>query len=150
MATESLPLSPTAFAEAIQELPLSSVYSKVAELRNSIAHLHRSNAELRLFLTESQDPEEEKKELEGYIVENERVVTSMNERIGLLRTELERRGQPSLEDVLEGAQNKDRDMNGESQGPGSGGAGAPATDGANGANGGAGGQGNSGEDGVYL
>lgn len=145
MATESLPLSPAAFAEAIQELPLSSVYSKVAELRNSIAHLHRSNAELRLFLTESQDPEEEKKELEGYIVENERVVTSMNERIVLLRTELERRGQPSLEDVLEGAQDQDRDMNGESQRTD-----APAADGTNGANGGAGGQGNSGEDGVYL
>lgn len=147
MATENLPIHPTAFAEAIQELPLSSVYAKVAELRNSIAHLHRSNAELRLFLIESQDPEDEKKEIEGYITDNEGVVTSIQERIGLLRTELERRGQPSLEEVLDG-QEKDKDSNG--RGDGSLGH-APAT---NGTNGSAGGQqdstGRDGEEGVYL
>lgn len=148
MATENLPINPAAFAEAIQELPLSSVYAKVAELRNSIAHLHRSNAELRLFLTESQDPEDEKKEIEGYITENEGVVTSIHERIGLLRTELERRGQPSLEEVL-GDREKDQDRNGDGNGSlGS----APAT---NGTNGSVGGQqdsttGQDGEEGVYL
>lgn len=97
MTTETPSINLAAFAEAITELPLSAVYSKVSELRNSIAHLHRSNAELRLFLEESQDTEEEKKELEGYILENEGVVASMNERVSLLKTELENRGQPWVE-----------------------------------------------------
>ncbi|KAJ5811829.1 hypothetical protein N7474_008130 [Penicillium riverlandense] len=97
MATESLPISPSAFASAIQELPLSALYAKVSELRNSIAHLHRSNAELRTFLAESQDPEDEKKELEGYVAENEDVVASMNVRIALLKVEVERRGQLWIE-----------------------------------------------------
>ncbi|KAJ5610777.1 hypothetical protein N7510_007496 [Penicillium lagena] len=91
------PSPPSAFASAIQELPLSAVYAKVSELRNSIAHLHRSNAELRTFLAESQDPEEEKKELEGYVAENEDVIASMNVRIALLKTEVERRGQSWVE-----------------------------------------------------
>ncbi|KAJ5151841.1 hypothetical protein N7492_010136 [Penicillium capsulatum] len=148
MTTENFPINPTAFAEAIQELPLSSIYAKVAELRNSIAHLHRSNAELRLFLTESQDPEDEKKEIEGYITENEGVITSIHERIGLLRTELERRGQPSLEEVL-GDQNTDQNQDGGSDGL------SGAAPGTNGTNGSAAGQRDSstaqdGEEGVYL
>ncbi|KAJ5637380.1 hypothetical protein N7490_007259 [Penicillium lividum] len=97
MSTESHAIDPTDFAEAIADLPLSAVYSKVSEIRNSIAHLHRSNDELRLFLAESKDSEEDKKELEGYIMENEGVVTSMTERISLLRVEVERRGQTWLE-----------------------------------------------------
>jgi hypothetical protein len=97
MSTESLPISPEAFAEAIKELPLAVLYSKVSELTNSIAHLHRSNAELRLFLEESNDSEEDKKEIEGYITENEGVAVSMNERILLLKTEVENRGQPWIE-----------------------------------------------------
>ncbi|KAJ5827710.1 hypothetical protein N7447_004473 [Penicillium robsamsonii] len=97
MSTESLPITPGAFAEAIKELPLAVLYSKVSELTNSIAHLHRSNAELRAFLAESNDPEEDKKELEGYVAENEGVAVSMNERISLLKTEVENRGQPWIE-----------------------------------------------------
>ncbi|KAJ5490524.1 hypothetical protein N7453_011349 [Penicillium expansum] len=95
MSTESLPITPGAFAEAIKELPMAVLYSKVSELTNSIAHLHRSNAELRAFLTESNDSEEDKKELEGYVAENEGVAVSMNERILLLKTE----GQEALTDV---------------------------------------------------
>ncbi|KAJ5286144.1 hypothetical protein N7524_001450 [Penicillium chrysogenum] len=97
MSTESLPITPGAFAEAIKELPIAVLYSKVSELTNSIAHLHRSNAELRAFLAESNDSEEDKKELEGYITENEGVAVSMNERILLLKTEVENRGQPWIE-----------------------------------------------------
>lgn len=97
MSTESLPITPGAFAEAIKELPMAVLYSKVSELTNSIAHLHRSNAELRAFLTESNDSEEDKKELEGYVAENEGVAVSMNERILLLKTEVENRGQPWIE-----------------------------------------------------
>ncbi|CAG8885808.1 unnamed protein product [Penicillium egyptiacum] len=97
MSTESLPITTGAFAEAIKELPMAVLYSKVSELTNSIAHLHRSNAELRAFLTESNDSEEDKKELEGYITENEGVAVSMNERILLVKTEVENRGQPWIE-----------------------------------------------------
>ncbi|CAI7592157.1 unnamed protein product [Penicillium viridicatum] len=92
MSTEALPITPGAFAEAIKELSIAVLYSKVSELTNSIAHLHRSNAELQ-----SNDSEEEKKELEGYIAENEGVAVSMNERITLLKTEVENRGQPWIE-----------------------------------------------------
>jgi len=110
MSVETHAINPEAFAEAIADLPLSAVYSKVSELRNSIAHLHRSNEELRLFLTESKDSEAEKKELEGYVLENEGVVTSMNERISLLKVEVERRGQTWIEEKAE-----EKDLSGEAQ-----------------------------------
>ncbi|KAJ5334372.1 hypothetical protein MYU51_016677 [Penicillium brevicompactum] len=97
MSTEALPITPGAFAEAIQELPLAVLYSKVSELTNSIAHLHRSNAELRAYLAETNDSEEDKKEIEQYVTENEDVAVSMNERIALLKTEVENRGQPWIE-----------------------------------------------------
>ncbi|KAJ5281885.1 hypothetical protein N7478_007257 [Penicillium angulare] len=113
MTTTAPSIDPTAFAEAITELPLSAVYSKISELRNSIAHLYRSNSELRLFLEESQDTEEEKKELEGYILENEGVVTSINVRVSLLKTELEKWGQPWVEG--EEREDGDGDRNAETQ-----------------------------------
>ena len=97
MSSESLPIHPAAFAEAIKELPLSAVHSKLLELRNSIAHLHRSNAEMHLFLAESEETEEEKKELQSYVEENEGVVVSMSVRVELLKTELENRGKPWVE-----------------------------------------------------
>ncbi|KAJ6103145.1 hypothetical protein N7486_005572 [Penicillium sp. IBT 16267x] len=110
MSVVTRAINPDAFAEAIADLPLGAVYSKVSELRNSIAHLRRSNDELRLFLAESQDSEEEKKELEGYVLENEGVITSMNERISLLKVEVERRGQTWIEEKGE-----EKDLNGEAQ-----------------------------------
>lgn len=110
MSVQTQAINPENFAEAIADLPLSAVYSKVSELRNSITHLHRSNEELRLFLAESKDSEEEKKELEGYVLENEGVVTSMNERISLLKVEVERRGQTWIEEKGE-----EKDSNGEVQ-----------------------------------
>ncbi|GKZ36132.1 hypothetical protein AbraIFM66950_007039 [Aspergillus brasiliensis] len=97
MSAESLPISPAAFAEAIKELPLPVLYAKVSEIRNSMAHLHRSNQELRTFINESCDTDTEKQELEGYIKENEDVAVSMLERIELLKTEVENRGQRWIE-----------------------------------------------------
>ncbi|PYH49887.1 uncharacterized protein BP01DRAFT_8709 [Aspergillus saccharolyticus JOP 1030-1] len=97
MSDESLPISPSAFAEAIKELPLPVLYAKVSEIRNSIAHLHRSNAELETFIKESCDSESEKRELESYIMENKDVVTAMTERVELLKTEVENRGQQWIE-----------------------------------------------------
>ncbi|KAL4888399.1 hypothetical protein BDV59DRAFT_138947 [Aspergillus ambiguus] len=98
MSGESAPISLDAFAEAIQELPLSVVHAKASELRNSIAHLRRSNAELQAFVAESCDTDDEKRELEGYISENEGVIGSMNDRIMLLKAEVERRGQVWIEE----------------------------------------------------
>ncbi|PWY81802.1 hypothetical protein BO70DRAFT_362232 [Aspergillus heteromorphus CBS 117.55] len=97
MSGESLPIAPAAFAEAIKELTLPVLYAKVSEIRNSIAHLHRSNLELRTFVNESCETESDKRELEGYIVENEGVLVSMTERIALLKAEVEARGQQWIE-----------------------------------------------------
>lgn len=98
MSAESIPIMPSAFAEAIKELPLSTVYAKASELRNSISHLRRSNDELWSFISDACDAEEDRRELEGYIVENEGVITSMTERIQLLKTEVENRGQIWIEE----------------------------------------------------
>ncbi|KAF9248944.1 hypothetical protein DTO013E5_8099 [Penicillium roqueforti] len=96
MSTQSLPITPGAFAEAIKELPLAVLYSKVSEITNSIAHLKRSNAEIRAYIAESNDSEEDKKDLECHATENEAVMVSMNERIMLLKTEVENRWGPSV------------------------------------------------------
>jgi len=141
MASEIRAISPAAFAEAIKELPLSAVHSKVLELRNSIAHLHRSNAELRLFMAESAETED-LKELEGYVAENEGVIASMGARVELLKTELENRGQPwiEVEEVKAGE-------NGESE---EGSTEAPVTNGTEGETRGSNGNTQQEEDGVYL
>ncbi|KAI9928538.1 hypothetical protein ASPWEDRAFT_104655 [Aspergillus wentii DTO 134E9] len=122
MSEESNPIPPSLFAEAIKELPLSTIYAKVSELRNSIAHLHRSNDELRTFVTESCDTEDDKRELEGYITENEGVITSMRERITLLKAEVEGRGQQWIEVEDSNNNNNSTDTNassGENQTPSS-------------------------------
>ncbi|KAF9887461.1 hypothetical protein FE257_010178 [Aspergillus nanangensis] len=98
MSEEALPITLGAFGEAIKELPLAVVYAKASELRNSISHLRRSNAELRSFVTESCDSDSERRELETYISENEDVVTSMTDRIMLLKAEVEGRGQLWIEE----------------------------------------------------
>lgn len=97
MSRESIPISASIFADAIKELPLSAVYAKVSELRNSIVHLHRSNNELRSFITESCESEDDRREIETYVSENEGVVSSMEERIVLLKAEVENRGQLWIE-----------------------------------------------------
>ncbi|RJE24751.1 hypothetical protein PHISCL_02896 [Aspergillus sclerotialis] len=97
MSGESLPITTSGFAEAIKELPISAVYSKVSELRNSILHLHRSNDELRSFINDSCESEDDKRELESYIAENASVIASMETRIMLLRAEVENRGQLWIE-----------------------------------------------------
>lgn len=98
MSDESQPITLAAFAEAIKALPLSAVYAKALELHNSMGHLHRSNAELRMYIDESGTGQEvENRELGDYIVENEGVIDAMTERIALLKAEVERRGQQWLD-----------------------------------------------------
>lgn len=97
MTDQQDPITASIFADAIKELPLSAIYIKVSELRNSIAHLHRSNDEMKAFITESCENDEDKRELETYISENEGVHVSMLERIALLKAEVEGRGQQWIE-----------------------------------------------------
>ncbi|KAK2852140.1 hypothetical protein FQN49_005330 [Arthroderma sp. PD_2] len=90
MSAESRPIDPAAFAEAIQDLPLSSVFAKIAELENSTAHLEQSNVELRKFIQETPGGD---KDCEEAVVENEGVIERMRERVHLVKLELERRGE---------------------------------------------------------
>ncbi|GAB1311090.1 Secondary alcohol dehydrogenase [Madurella fahalii] len=110
MSAESQPITPAAFAAALKDLPLSSLHLKVLELRNSIAHLDYSNEQLRPYAegtatataTASQ-PEPAPGAQEGQaaqpdqdcieaIQENEQVIERMQERIRLVRVEVEERG----------------------------------------------------------
>ncbi|EFQ96716.1 hypothetical protein MGYG_08641 [Nannizzia gypsea CBS 118893] len=90
MSAESRPIDPRAFAAALKDLPLSSIYAKIAELENSTAHLERSNGELRTFIEQSNGGD---KDCEDAITENEEVIRRMRERASLVKLELERRGE---------------------------------------------------------
>ncbi|TGJ83201.1 hypothetical protein E0Z10_g5557 [Xylaria hypoxylon] len=102
MASETQPISSARFAEALQDLPSSSLALKVLELRNSIAHLDYSNAELKPFAdgtTPTLDQRGDTGEVgrpdqdcKDAIAENEAVIARMQERIELIRAEVEGRG----------------------------------------------------------
>lgn len=86
MATSTDHITPERFATAIADLPFSNLYTKAAELRNSIAHLKSSNEQMMPFADEGdQDCKEA-------MFENLTVIGRMNERIALLKGEVERRG----------------------------------------------------------
>ncbi|GAP82631.1 putative secondary alcohol dehydrogenase protein [Rosellinia necatrix] len=102
MSSETQPISPARFAEALKDLPASSLALKVLELRNSIAHLDYSNEELKPFAegtvptvdqhgnrSEAGQPDQDCKDA---IAENEAVIVRMQERIELIRAEVEGRG----------------------------------------------------------
>ena len=91
MSTESQPISPTAFAEAITELPLESLHAEAAKLSNDINKLIESNAALEAEKAVEND--EGVKFLDEVIAENEGVIRSKEERIELLKLEVEKRGQ---------------------------------------------------------
>ncbi|KAF7912584.1 uncharacterized protein EAF01_001605 [Botrytis porri] len=95
MSADALPISPAAFAEALKDLPMSTLHLKAAELRNSIAHLDYSNEELKPF-AEGRAPEcvdgKPDEDCIDAIRENEIVIARMETRISLLRTEIEARG----------------------------------------------------------
>lgn len=98
MSSEAIPITPARFAEAIKELPASSLALKVLELRNSIAHLDYSNEELKPFaegrvptLGSSSDNVPDQDCIDA-ITENEAVIARMQERIELIKVEVESRG----------------------------------------------------------
>lgn len=94
MSAESLPITAAAFSAALKDLTIPSLYAKVSELHNSIAHLEQSNIELRQFLEGEPDGD---KDCEEAIVENDEVVKRMLERIDLVKAEVEARGQQWIE-----------------------------------------------------
>lgn len=96
MSAESLPITPSAFAAALPALSLASLHLKTLELRNALAHLAYSNAQLQPFangtagetaLNPQPDPD-----CADAIRENEVVMARMRERILLVRAEVEARG----------------------------------------------------------
>ncbi|KAI2005321.1 hypothetical protein LOY97_000243 [Ophidiomyces ophidiicola] len=94
MSAESLPISPVAFAAAIKDLTIPSLYAKVSELRNSITHLERSIVALKEYVESLSDGDEV---CEDAITENETVIQRMLERIDLVKAEVETRGQQWIE-----------------------------------------------------
>ncbi|KAI9734142.1 MAG: hypothetical protein M1818_006653 [Claussenomyces sp. TS43310] len=106
MSETSLPISPARFAAALRDLPIANLHLKAAELRNSIAHLDYSNEQLKPFAfpnSHSAPSEDGVTTTEGdpdcvdAIRENEIVIGRMQERIALLRAEVERRGASWIE-----------------------------------------------------
>jgi hypothetical protein len=99
MSSEALPINPARFAEAVKDLPLETLHLKGAEIRNSLAHLDYSNEQLKPFADGTDPscngtPDEDCKDA---IRENEIVIGRMQERIALLRAEVEGRGSSWLE-----------------------------------------------------
>ena len=86
MSSGATLITPERFAEAIKELPLANLHVKAAEIRNSIAHLVSSNQQLQPFVNEG-DPD-----CIDAIQENLVVLQRMEERILLLKGEVEGRG----------------------------------------------------------
>ncbi|KAL2017544.1 hypothetical protein VTK56DRAFT_1978 [Thermocarpiscus australiensis] len=107
MSAESQPITPARFAAALKDLPLSSLHLKLLELRNSIAHLDYSNEQLRPYaegtataLSPPSPSHQQHQQQQGQpdqdcidaIRENEEVIARMQERIRLVRDEVEARG----------------------------------------------------------
>lgn len=91
MSSDTLPISTAAFAAALEALPLSTLHLKAAELRNSLAHLEYSNAQMEPFAHPPPGQEPDIDCVEG-IEENIVVMGRMRERLALLRQEAEKRG----------------------------------------------------------
>lgn len=110
--TTTTPITPHQFAEAIKELPLANLHFKAAEIRNAISHLQSSNQQLKQY---ADDGDTDCKEA---IEENVVVVRRMEERILLLKEEVEGRGfrwgEDEQERRTEGA-NGNGDVGGEAQ-----------------------------------
>jgi len=82
----TLPISAADFALAISDLPLDTLHAKAAEIENSMRHLRSSNAQMLPFADNGDQ------DCKDAVFENLQVIGRMNERIDLLRAEVERRG----------------------------------------------------------
>ena len=86
MSSTTAPIPPHRFAEALTALPLSNLHFKAVELRNSITHLELSNHQLQVF-AEGGD-----QDCIDAIRENQEVIRRMEDRIEMLKAEVEGRG----------------------------------------------------------
>ena len=86
MSAEARPISAEAFALAIQELPIGSLYAKASELQNSLHHLRRSNEQLKPFADDGDE------DCATAIRENDQVMERFEQRVQLLKEEVEARG----------------------------------------------------------
>ncbi|POS73166.1 hypothetical protein DHEL01_v208443 [Diaporthe helianthi] len=91
------PITPARFAAALKDLSPASLHLKVLEIRNSLAHLAHSNAQLRPFAEGAVaaiggSPGEPDADCAEAIRENEAVIERMRARIELVRAEVEGRG----------------------------------------------------------
>lgn len=90
MSAESIPITPARFAAALTDLPISSLYAKHAELTNNVLHLESSNKQLEDFACENDD-----RDCYEALLENRQVIKNFNERMDLIRKEVEEvRGLP--------------------------------------------------------
>ncbi|KAG9687320.1 hypothetical protein KCU95_g9797, partial [Aureobasidium melanogenum] len=108
MSHEALPIDRARFAEALESLPLDALHSKVAELRNNMNHLRYSNEQMVPFADEGDQ------DCKDAMYENLVVISRMNERIDLLRAEVEKRGMRWSEAEVEDRQVSERMVNGDS------------------------------------
>ncbi|KAI4740997.1 hypothetical protein E4T50_08572 [Aureobasidium sp. EXF-12298] len=111
MSHEALPIDRARFAEALESLPLDALHSKVAELRNNMNHLRYSNEQMVPFADDGDQGFEDCKDA---MYENLVVISRMNERIELLRAEVEKRGMRWSEAEVEDRQVGERMVNGDS------------------------------------
>lgn len=91
------PITPARFAAALKDLSPASLHLKVLEIRNSLAHLSHSNAQLRPFAEGAAAapggvPGEPDADCADAIRENEAVIERMRGRVELVRAEVEGRG----------------------------------------------------------
>lgn len=101
MSSETRPISPHSFAQAIEDLPLENIYGKAYEINNSIAHLQQSNKVLQEYSDSIKEDAsldagvraEGDKDCLDAIRENEVVIGRQRDRVRLLKAEVERRGQ---------------------------------------------------------
>ena len=100
MSSAALPISPTRFAAALKDLPLGSLHAKVFELRNALTHLHDSNAQLASFAAPGAADYDAECALA--LAENEDTMARFEERIAMLRREVEGRGMLWVEGREEG------------------------------------------------
>ncbi|KAL0939249.1 secondary alcohol dehydrogenase [Colletotrichum truncatum] len=99
-SADTRPITPTRFAEALKDLSLPTLHLKVLEIRNSILHLEYSNAQLKPYAEGSATTLDAADAAAGRpdqdcveaIRENEAVIARMQERVDLIRAEVEERG----------------------------------------------------------
>jgi len=99
-SADTSPISPARFAEALRELSLPTLHLKALEIRNSILHLRYSNAQLKPYAEGAATTLDGADASAGRpdpdcveaIRENEAVIARMEERLQIIRDEVEGRG----------------------------------------------------------